>query len=317
MLNIASDEVIRSVFYNRLNDSIVTVSVYRRDKFTTLRCRSTPVRYIVLGKMNAGTTLFPSENLVFPGFIEFDELNGTALSFEHQEGVYKVWSLQDYSHMYSIPGTDVLEVKISHGTILVVYKRQAGHIPFKILNIVDGAVLLHWRQIINRSKRIELVELCAEKLLLKQEGENLHIIDVWSRQSIEVAQSESMAPHAFIYLHQQRRFLTLANTDVTMWDLNGVCLNRFSDVSLWFADAMEATANVCVTRMQEMLISLCKHSRTGRPCVKVSTTNAGRCVATIVAENSELNDTTALCYNEESNQIFSGTRDSLLHIWSN
>lgn len=41
-LNTASDEIIRSLFLNKVNDSIITVSVRDEDRFSSLRCRSTP-----------------------------------------------------------------------------------------------------------------------------------------------------------------------------------------------------------------------------------------------------------------------------------
>lgn len=45
-LNVIADEVIRSLFYNRVNRSLITVSVYRHDHFTSLRCRSTTLESV-------------------------------------------------------------------------------------------------------------------------------------------------------------------------------------------------------------------------------------------------------------------------------
>ena len=38
-------QVVRSLFYNKANNSIITVSVYKQDHFSTLNCRSTPLEY--------------------------------------------------------------------------------------------------------------------------------------------------------------------------------------------------------------------------------------------------------------------------------
>ena len=38
-LNICPDEVIRSLFYNKNNKSLITVSVYESDRFSSLKCR--------------------------------------------------------------------------------------------------------------------------------------------------------------------------------------------------------------------------------------------------------------------------------------
>ena len=47
-LNVSPDEVIRSLFYNKNNDSLITVSVYASDNFSSLKCRSTRIEYVHL-----------------------------------------------------------------------------------------------------------------------------------------------------------------------------------------------------------------------------------------------------------------------------
>lgn len=42
-MNIYPDEVIRSLFYNKLNNSLITVSVHKHDNFSSLKCRTTPI----------------------------------------------------------------------------------------------------------------------------------------------------------------------------------------------------------------------------------------------------------------------------------
>lgn len=44
-LNVCPDEVIRSLFYNKNNDSLITVSVYASDNFSSLKCRTTRIEY--------------------------------------------------------------------------------------------------------------------------------------------------------------------------------------------------------------------------------------------------------------------------------
>lgn len=44
-LNVTHDEVIRSLFYNKNNDSLITVSVYASDNFSSLKCRTTRIEY--------------------------------------------------------------------------------------------------------------------------------------------------------------------------------------------------------------------------------------------------------------------------------
>ncbi|KAJ8550782.1 hypothetical protein K7X08_000152 [Anisodus acutangulus] len=37
-LNLSPEEVIRSLFYNKKNDSLITVSIYALDNFSSLKC---------------------------------------------------------------------------------------------------------------------------------------------------------------------------------------------------------------------------------------------------------------------------------------
>ena len=46
-MNIASDEVIRSLFFNKHNQNLITVSVYSGDNYTSLRCRTTPLECVL------------------------------------------------------------------------------------------------------------------------------------------------------------------------------------------------------------------------------------------------------------------------------
>lgn len=43
------------------------------------------VRYIRRGKPDAGFALFESESLKWPGFVEFDDVNGKVLTFSAQD----------------------------------------------------------------------------------------------------------------------------------------------------------------------------------------------------------------------------------------
>lgn len=114
-LNVCPDEVIRSLFYNKNNDSLITVSVYASENFCSLKCRSTKIewvhsvsvhpnpplwclklilltwsfiyvlRYLRRGKPDAGFPLFQSESLKWPGFVEFDDVNGKVLTYSAQD----------------------------------------------------------------------------------------------------------------------------------------------------------------------------------------------------------------------------------------
>ncbi|XP_064949212.1 uncharacterized protein LOC135598800 isoform X3 [Musa acuminata AAA Group] len=176
-LNISPDEVIRSLFYNKNNDSLITVSVYASDHFSSLKCRTTPIEYIKRNQLDAGFPLFESESLKWPGFVEFDDVNGKVLTYSAQDGIYKVFDLKNYKFLYAISDKNMQEIKISPGIMLLIFNRTPSYVPLKILSIEDGTVLKSFNHLLHRNKKVDFIEQFNEKLLVKQENENLQILD--------------------------------------------------------------------------------------------------------------------------------------------
>ena len=62
--------------------------------------------------------------------------------------------------------------------MLLIFRRVSGYVPLKILSIEDGRVLKSFNHLLHRSKKLDFIEQFNEKLLVKQENEDLQIIDV-------------------------------------------------------------------------------------------------------------------------------------------
>ena len=45
--NKSADEMIRSIFHNRVNDSIIVVSVTKKDEYNSLKCRTVLISLIL------------------------------------------------------------------------------------------------------------------------------------------------------------------------------------------------------------------------------------------------------------------------------
>ena len=101
LLNVEHDEVVRSLFYNKTNRSIISVSVFNRDKYSSLHCRSTALTHFSLGTgAAAGFPIFISENLQWPGFVEFDDVNSRVLTYNAATLTYRVWDLRTYVEIF-------------------------------------------------------------------------------------------------------------------------------------------------------------------------------------------------------------------------
>ncbi|KAK9060994.1 hypothetical protein SSX86_018174 [Deinandra increscens subsp. villosa] len=349
-LNIGPDEVIRSLFYNKNNDSLITVSVYAADSFSSLKCRTTRIEYIKRGQPDAGFALFESESLKWPGFVEFDDVNGKVLTFSEEDSIYKVFDLKNYTLLYSIPDKNVQEIKISPGIMLLIFNKSSGHVPLKILSIEDGTVLKSFNHLLHRNKKVEFIEQFNEKLLVKQENENLQILDVRNSELIEVNKAEFTTPSAFIFLYENQLFLTFRNRTVSVWNFRGQLVTSFEDHLLWHPDSN--TNNIYITSNQDLIISYCK-SDTDHPStdgnagsINISNILSGKCLAKVKATNNlsinecncnnnsvrcqcnprrqtpsfvteALEDITALYYDEKRNEIYTGNKLGFIHVWSN
>lgn len=62
--------------------------------------------------------------------------------------------------------------------MLLIFHRTPGYVPLKILSIEDGRVLKSFHHLLHRNKKVDFIEQFNEKLLVKQENENLQILDV-------------------------------------------------------------------------------------------------------------------------------------------
>eukprot|EP00271_Cylindrocystis_brebissonii_P014241 TRINITY_DN35535_c0_g1_i1.p1 TRINITY_DN35535_c0_g1~~TRINITY_DN35535_c0_g1_i1.p1 ORF type:complete len:554 (+),score=62.85 TRINITY_DN35535_c0_g1_i1:195-1856(+) len=255
-LNTCHDEIIRSLFYNKNNDSLITVSVYSTDGYSHLKCRTTPLEYIRRGQPDAGFRLFETESLKWPGFVEFDDVNGKVLTYSAQNRTYKVFDLKNYNHLYSISDKSISEIKISPGMMLLIHERTPSHVPLKMVSIEDGQVLRIFNHMLRRTKKVDFIEQFNENLLVKQEHENLQILDMRTCSLREVSRTEFMTPTAFIFLYENRLFLTFRNRTVSVWNFRGEMVTSFEDHVLWYPDCN--TNNIYITSDQDLIMSYCK-----------------------------------------------------------
>ena len=178
ILNKDSSEVVRSLFHNKSNATLITVSVYSADSYSSLRCRATPLSCLLAGitstgprrpsrcrrctlrrapaphgppTIPAGVPLFEGESLRWPGFVEFDDVNGKVLTYSATDQMYKIWSMADpTSVLYSLPDAKIEEIKVSPGIMLLMGHRNKGRLPLQVRCIESGTVLNDICQIIDK-----------------------------------------------------------------------------------------------------------------------------------------------------------------------
>jgi len=280
---------------------------------------------------DTGTALFTTESLRWPGFVEFDDVNGKVVTYSADVSMYKVWQMSDPSRvLYSLDGQRIDEIKISPGIMLLVLSREdsTGHVPLRLLSIETGETLVELEQPIVPGKKMEFVEQFNEKLLLKQEDSPLKIIDLLTRSVVTVKNQHFRTPSAFIFLYENQTFLAFRGHEVTVWNFRGELVSRFEDHTLWFPlPEVDHTSVIFITQNQDVILSLCEEScagsiktpstATGKVSIHVSHILSGRCLAKIDWKSADPSNLTALCYNEERGDIITGNTQGLLHVWTN
>jgi len=325
-LNLTNDEVVRSLFYNKVNDSVITVSVYKQDNFSSLRCRSTAIEYVRRGRPEQGFNLFETEQLCWPGFVEFDDVNAKVLTFSAKDKAYKVWALRDYSLLYSVLDEEIHEIKISPGIMLIIFHRLRqgkDKISLEIRSMESGEVLKSFHHML-KDKQIDFIEQFNEKLLIKQEDECLSIVDVCTMAHVRVPEATFSTPQAFIFLYENQMFLTFKKNQVTVWNLDGELVTQFEDHTLW--EAQCNTNNIFITKRQDQILSYCRNGRgeSMSGAINVSSTLTGRSIGKITApegggrEEGEgaLDRVTAIYFNEERNEVYTGDEQGCLSVWA-
>jgi protein tyrosine phosphatase len=130
-LNKSVDEQIKSIFYNRINQSVIVVSVTKKDEYNSLKCRSVDISLIeeafeiatkitytgkrssmnrfrpvqkltLMAKRFKGEKLFKDFTLRWPDFVEFDELNSKIITKHSIEDSYRIWCLGSYKLQFVI-----------------------------------------------------------------------------------------------------------------------------------------------------------------------------------------------------------------------
>ena len=203
VLNFETFEGVRSMFLNHRARDLILVSIDSAStQQTSLKCRVIAfdcLEKFVSDPQNStieSRNIFPNEQICWPGFVEFDDVNGKVLTFAHENvsethgnsecqtiyRVYKIWSLVDYSFLWVLRDQFIDEVKISYGVILFAYRRKRSlrhsFLPLKLFNIENGTVLREMKHLLKSNRKIVFLEQFHEQLLIKQYSEPLQILNV-------------------------------------------------------------------------------------------------------------------------------------------
>jgi hypothetical protein len=219
--------------------------------------------------------------------------------------------LATYTCLFAMTDRAIGDVKISPGALLVVYDpviaskgntinaSSSAVLPIKILGLEAGGDgdILHERELALEPSAasstastvsatppqapIEFVEHSCGKILFKQTGHPLKILDLHT--SKEIAVHQFVAPNSFIFLDKIRRFLIFRGHTVTLFNFRGERVSTFEDHMLWLPDSN--MNNVFISSAQDVMISFCRNTDIGSMpgSINVSSIKTGKLLAKVAA----------------------------------
>jgi len=336
-MNLHPNDIIESLFYNKNNDSLITVSDYGYGNLSSRKYRSTSIEYIRRAKPDDGSHIFQSVSFV----VKFDDVNVKVLTYSLQDSIFKLFDLKNYTFLYSFSFSNVQQVNISSGMMLFIFKKTSDHIPIKIISIEDGVVLKEFSYL-HLNKEVDFIVPCNEKLLVKQDNANLQIFDLPSFKNMVAVRRREFMTSRFIFLRKKQIFLTLKIETISVWNFRGelVTCTSWEDHLLWHPLWHPDFKNInYITSDQNLIISYCRDDSEDQSMetnavgsINVSSILSGKCVAKINAAKAlegidssqgrssveeALEGITTLYYDEERNAIYTGNRHGHVHVWSN
>ncbi|RZS21446.1 hypothetical protein BHM03_00054092 [Ensete ventricosum] len=162
---------------------------------------------------------------------------------------------------------------------------------------------------------------------------------VWNSDVIEVGATEFMTPFEFIFLYEKHLFLTFSNRTVAVWNLGGELVASFEDLMISYCKAKDVCHDegegILVACFNYFYASFLAQALPSVGSINVGDILTGKCIAKICPPDPHLQigrrkqgDTsgstikealesvTALFYDEHRNEIYTGNKQGLVHVWS-
>ncbi|RRT64087.1 hypothetical protein B296_00042168 [Ensete ventricosum] len=131
----------------------------------------------------------------------------------------------------------------------------------------------------------------------------------------EVSRTEFMTPSAFIFLYENHLFLTFRNRTVAVWNFRGELI--IPNFVILYLSAVSAVGSI---NMSNIGTGKCiAKISASDPALQISPQARGKTSRSSIRSNvrEALEDVTALFYDEGRNEIYTGNKQGLIHVWSN
>lgn len=297
-LNQLNQEVVKSVFINEFDNSsddkndckIIKAVCLKEDNFSRVRCFSTSIK-----KMTVSEEIFGDEDISYPGFVEFDSINGRGIVL-NRNLIYSIYSLNDFSLEKRINDSNVRDVKFVP-ELLIVTKAPNEEECLNLYNYSNSSsdtqrgseeddistsddsemshaqidkslyefILLELHSFdgkmctlqikLFKGKEIQFIDCLGSNIVIKQAGYNARVYDAGTQGFKEIPSTSQLKITDFLFLYKARKFFIHRNGVFDVYSFSGEFV--FSITSSSSKRSLDPYP-AAVSRSQEFLAA-CSH----------------------------------------------------------
>ncbi|CAI2366255.1 unnamed protein product [Moneuplotes crassus] len=201
---------IKTLMYNAVRKSIIVIYVKRQPEGST-SIRRKAIQCCEISIENFGhlcdskkfKDIFTSEEILYPGYIEFDEPTSMAVTKTSEPSSLKIWSLKNYKLMYSLPpdeATYAFEVRFAKGLVILIKKVNDESVSFDVVDPSTGILLKSFSVVYNPEHSLSCIEFFDPFIIFKQEDSEVRLIDVVEDAETTCPNTQEFEPESFVFL---------------------------------------------------------------------------------------------------------------------
>ena len=264
---------IKTLMHNFTRNSIIVIYVKQTlSRRKSIQCCEVKVKdFSNLQDKKSFRDIFATEEILYPGYIEFDEPTKMAVTKTSNPPTLKIWSLKDYSLMFSLPPDDAqyaFEVRFAQGLVILIKKTSEFNVNFDIIDPDSGTLLKKFWITYNPIVPLSWIEFFDPFIIFKQEHDNARLFNVVSEESIVSIYTQKFEPESFVFL-PNNLIMAMYKDKI---EIRSHSLKLLSTIKVpkinYFSKNNNTACNICIDTKNELIFSI--QERSSRAIIKRS-----------------------------------------------
>ena len=220
----------KGIHINSYRNSLIITAFSRLNGINNIQCFEIFLSNInsnsVFNINNFAQILKTEEFLDSECFVQFDEYNKVILS-RNILRTNKIWNFQNYKKNFEFTNTNINEIRITEGSLLVCEKvgDNIRQYNLEILDITNGKILFKTEIAFKPNKKIVFFEYIKNYLFVKQMDNYPLYINLITNK-VKIIREEIDSEALFIYTGNTNKFILISLDRYLIFNLEGILLKK-------------------------------------------------------------------------------------------